>query len=289
MNRNLLFSFIVLALLSQIPFNLLRAQDANAQATTESRLRDALRSTMQQLQDAQGQIATLQATQAQSDLDKTALQTKLDGLTAQIKSLNEKAIADQAASDKKIADLTQGSHDLITEMVDTLTIQINLLNKAGTDDKSTLDKSVADMKMKNPDVAKALDQYGSDIQLWKTGYDQYVQFSNQTEAARAKLAAEAIMLHRLVDDREAKNLVLYTTANEILTRYEKFSLGDALAAKEPFAGLTRVKLQEQVQDYKDKLLTEKLSIGQPPAIITQDTNPLASASSGVNQGQPAKP
>jgi len=288
MNRNPLFPFVALVLLSQFPLNLLRADDT-AQASTESRLRDALRNTMQQLQDSQGQIATLQAAQAQSDQDKAALQTKVDSLTEQIKSLTEKSIADQAVSDKKIADLTQGNHDLVTEMVDTLTIQINLLNKAGTDDKSTLDKSIADMTAKSPDMTKALDQYGSDIHLWKTGYDQYVQFANQTEAARAKLAAEAIMLRRLVDDREAKNLVLYTTANEILTRYENFSLGDALAAKEPFVGLTRVKLQEQVQDYKDKLLTEKLSIGQPPAMIAQGPSPSASSASTDRPVQAAKP
>jgi chromosome segregation ATPase len=246
------------------------------QATTESRLRDALRNTMMQVNDAQAQVATLQAAQAQSDKDKADLQAKVDALTAQLKSANEQAIADKATSDKAIADLKQGNQDLVTEMVDTLTIQINLLNKAGTDDKSTLEKSIADMKTKNPDLTKALDTYSSDIQLWKTGYDQYVQFANQTEAAREKLAAQAIMLQRLVDDRERKNLDLYNTAQEILTRYEQYGLGEALLAKEPFIGVTKVKLQELVQDYKDKLLSEKIKIGEPPS-----TPPQASAKSGA--------
>jgi chromosome segregation ATPase len=253
-------------------------------SSTETRLREALRNTMLQLNDAQGQVVTLQAAQAQSDQEKAALQAKVDALGGQVKTLTDKAIADQAASDKIIADLKQGNQDLVTEMVDTLTIQINLLNKSGTDDKSTLEKSIADMKSKTPEMTKALDQYGSDIQLWKTGYDQYVQFANQTEAARAKLAVETILLRRLVDDRETKNLDLYATANEILTRYEKFSLGDALSAKEPFVGLTRVKLQELVQDYKDKLLMEKIGIGQPPAMMAQGSPP-----SGSNSALPAKP
>ncbi len=50
---------------------------------------------------------------------------------------------------------------------------------------------------------------------------------------------------------------LYTTAIEILTRYEKFGLGDALAAKEPFIGVTRVKLETLVQGYEDKLSNSK--------------------------------
>jgi hypothetical protein len=51
--------------------------------------------------------------------------------------------------------------------------------------------------------------------------------------------------------------------SEILTRYEKFGLGEAIGAKEPFTGLTRVKLQELVQDYKDKLLNQTVKAGQP--------------------------
>ncbi len=261
MNRHLSLHVILGALLAMAT----AGHAADESSTTDTRLREALRSTMLQLQDAQGQVATLQAQQDQNEKDKTALQAKLDAMSAQVKSLTEQAATDKTASDKAIADLKQTKQDLVTEMVDTLTIQINLLNKTGTDDKSTLEKSVVDMKTKNPDTAKALDQYGSDIQLWKTGYYQYVVFSNQTEAARAKLAEEKILLKRIVDDRERKNLELYNTASEILTRYEKFSLGDALAAKEPFIGVTRVKLQEQVQDYKDKILTEKIRIGQRPA------------------------
>jgi len=99
-----------------------------------------------------------------------------------------------------------------------------------------------------------------------------------------------IMLHRLVDDREAKNLDLYTTANEILTRYEKFSLGDALSAKEPFVGATRVKLLELVQDYKDKLMTEKTRIGEPPSTVFQGpTSPGAPAVSGDKFAKAARP
>ena len=172
----------------------------------------------------------------------------------------------------------------MTEMVDTLSVQINMLNKAGTDDKATLEKSIADMKSKNSDLEKALTQYDSDIQLWKAGYYQYVQYATQTEAARAKLAAQDIMLRRLVDDREAKNLLLYKTADEILTRYEKFSLGDALGAKEPFVGVTRVKLQEFVQDYKDKIDDEKIKIGEPAT-----TPPRPSAPAGAAPAPSVKP
>jgi chromosome segregation ATPase len=261
--------------------------DDQAASSATSRMRDVLRSTMQQLNDAQNQIATLQAAQAQSDQDKAALQAKVDAEAAQIKAISDKATADQSASEAKFARLSQNDQALVTEMVDTLTVQINLLNKQGTDDKTTLEKSIADMTSKNPNLAKALDQYGSDIQLWKTGYDQYVHYANQAEAARQQLAVQKAMLQRLVDDREAKNLQLYDTASEILTRYEKFSLGDALSAKEPFIGVTRVRLQELVQDYKDKLVDEKVKIGQPPSMVAQD--PAANARHSSDQNTVTKP
>ena len=57
-------------------------------------------------------------------------------------------------------------------------------------------------------------------------------------------------------DLRTRNTALFTTGNEILDRYRKFSLGEAIAAREPFAGLTRVKLQNQLQEYGDKLLDQ---------------------------------
>ena len=99
MPRNLLLSLTALVLLSLLIPVVGRADDA-AQPTAESRLRDALRSTMLQLQDAQGQVATLQATQAQSDKDNADLKAKIAALTEQIGSLNKQSADDKIASER---------------------------------------------------------------------------------------------------------------------------------------------------------------------------------------------
>lgn len=221
------------------------ADDAT-QATTESRLRDALRNVMQQLQDAQGQVATLQATQAQSDKDNADLKAKVDALNSQIAALTKQSADDKAASDKAIADLKSQNSDLAT--------QIGKLNEA--------------------------------VAAWEKDDKQYVQLAKDKEAARAQLAAQAIVLQRTIDDRETKNLALFNLGNEILTRYEKFSLGDALGAKEPFTGLTRVKLQEFVQDYKDKISDQRVTPGQvPPAPPNVAAQPKPSSAAGSSGGQ----
>ncbi len=61
-----------------------------------------------------------------------------------------------------------------------------------------------------------------------------------------------------MDDQQRKNDALFAIGNEILSRYENFGLGNALANKEPFVGVTRVKFQNLIQSYQDKLIEQKI-------------------------------
>jgi chromosome segregation ATPase len=236
----------------------MQAQVDSPDAAIETRLRQALRDTMGQLRDAQSQLAVLQAAQAQSDKDKADLQAKTDALTAQLKSVSDQAAADKAASGKTIADLRQGSATLVVRLVDALTTRINNLGQPGDKNAAALRQAIAELKSQNPD-------YGADIQSWAAGYDAYVQLAKRAEAEGASLAAQVIQLRATVADRETKNLTLYQLGGEILTRYEKAGLGTAIFDKEPFIGLSRVKLENLVQDYKDKLRDQIVIPGQPVA------------------------
>jgi chromosome segregation ATPase len=128
--------------------------------------------------------------------------------------------------------------------------KVDALNKQVAADKEKLDQ--LDAKQKELDDTK------ESLGKWKTAYEQIQTAAQKSEAERAKLASESIILKRKVEDRERKNLELFKTANEILTRYEKFGLGEVLSAKEPFTGIARVKLENQVQDYQDKIADERV-------------------------------
>ena len=128
--------------------------------------------------------------------------------------------------------------------------KVDALNKQVAADKENLDQ--LDAKQKELDDTK------ESLGKWKKAYEQIQTAAQKSEAERAKLASESIILKRKVEDRERKNLELFKTANEILTRYEKFGLGEALSAKEPFTGIARVKLENQVQDYQDKIADERV-------------------------------
>jgi chromosome segregation ATPase len=204
------------------------AQDNNAQDAELTKMRQLLRADAAQIQDANNQVVTLQAQTAQDDKDKADLQAKIDALSAQLKTVSDQAVADKADMTKQITDLKS--------QVDDQTGQIGRLNDA--------------------------------LKQWKDAYSQASQLAAVNDAARKQYAMQAAVLQRTVDDRETKNLALYKLANEILTRYEKFGLGDALLAKEPFIGVSRVKLQTLVQDYQNKLRDQVVVPGQPPAVVS---------------------
>ena len=110
---------------------------------------------------------------------------------------------------------------------------------------------------------------------------QAAELARNHAEERAKQVDQAVIeLERLVSDRQAKNLALYKTACEVLLRYQQFSLGDALKSREPFVGITRVKLQNLIQDYQDKLASER---------TTLDTKDLESYQGKLRDQPPSAP
>lgn len=133
------------------------------------------------------------------------------------------------------------------QKVKALTFQVDALTKQS----SAAEKTAADQANELGTLREAVDK-------WQVAYQQVTQVATAKEGERAKAAGQLIEAQRLVADRETKNRALFSIANEILRRYERFSLGDALAAKEPFTGLTRVKLENLVQGYDDKLAEQRV-------------------------------
>jgi hypothetical protein len=151
----------------------------------------------------------------------------------------------------------------------SLTEQVQALTKQSAADKDASDKAIADLKAKVADQEQEIAQLKDTLEKWKEGYAKAADIANAKEAERAKLAGQVIVLDRKVTDRESKNAELFRTGNEILMRYERFGLGDVLLSREPFVGITRVKLENQVQDYQDKLLNQRIKPGQPVSTPAQ--------------------
>jgi septal ring factor EnvC (AmiA/AmiB activator) len=153
----------------------------------------------------------------------------------------------------------------------TLSDRLDELTKQTAADKEVAAKTIADLNTKITDQNTQLTQYKDALEKWQQGYKQAEELAATKEAQRAKFASQVIVLQRRVEDDERKNAELYRLGKEILNRYEKFGLGTALTAREPFVGITRVKLENLVQDYSDKLTDQTVKPGQNPSPSSQNT------------------
>lgn len=180
----------------------------------EAKLREQLRAALVQLRTAEAEKANLQASQTTLETQNKALAAELEAKKKEHDKLAAEAEADQLKSQKEIAELT------------------------------------GRLSEREADLAK----HRVALEKWRLAHRQVTGVAQKKEEQRAASAQKVIELERKVADRERKNVELFKVGNEILDRYAKFGFGQALAAREPFTGLTRTKLESLVQDYKDRLL-----------------------------------
>jgi len=103
----------------------------------------------------------------------------------------------------------------------------------------------------NARLAEALDK-------WKAGHQKVTEIATALEKEKVRMTDKAAVLERRCDEQQTRNVALHKIATEILERYRKFGIGDAITAREPFIGITRVKLQNLVQDYTDKISEQRI-------------------------------
>jgi chromosome segregation ATPase len=135
------------------------------------------------------------------------------------------------------------------------------LVKQSNEDKASAEESIATLNKKLAEREVRITQFEEALAKWKDGYQKAAEIARTKESERATLASEAIVLNRTIAER--KNINLYNTALEILDRLENYSLGKALGAREPFIGTQRVKVENMVQEYKDKIIDNRIAAPSP--------------------------
>jgi len=139
-----------------------------------------------------------------------------------------------------------------------LTDQVAKLTKQSAADKDAATKTVNELKTTVSNQQDSIAVLQKSLQQWEDAEKKAAALASTTEGKRAKLADDNIKLQRVVDDQHTKNLAMYKLGMEVLDRYQKFGLGQALFAKEPFTGITRTKFETLVQDYSDKLEDQRI-------------------------------
>ncbi len=200
-------------------FTVLPLHAAPDKADPATQMREQLRNTMLQLRKAQTDTANAQALQSVAENRATELETK-------------------------IADLEK---------------RIETLAKQSNTDKAVAEENIAALNNKLAERENRIVQYTEALEKWKDGYQKAAAVAREKEDERATLASEAIVLKRTVADRETKNIALFNASIEILDRFENYSLGKAIGAREPFIGKSRVKVENMVQGYKDRIIDNRIS------------------------------
>lgn len=136
--------------------------------------------------------------------------------------------------------------------------QLEELTKKSSAEKKVANETIDDLQTKLATSEQQVNHLTESLGKWKLGYAKLADYAKATEGKRAELAAKIILLDRRIADQQVKNAEMYRLGNEVLDRYAEFGLGTAISAREPFVGITKVKFQNLVQDYQNKLTDQTI-------------------------------
>jgi chromosome segregation ATPase len=87
---------------------------------------------------------------------------------------------------------------------------------------------------------------------------QLAEAQQKAQTENARLTSLLARQGKELAANEAKNVQLYKHAVELLDRYEKKGMWASLAQAEPLTGLKRVEMENLLEEYRDKLDTQKV-------------------------------
>ena len=190
-------------------------------------------------------LRRLQVMQQQMNEQNAALRKERDALAAQL-----------AAAQASVASLKEKSREASGEALD-------------------LKKSLQVQQRDNAALAQQLAQAQQALATLRQQHDDTLATLKASADANNRLKATGAEQRGQIADCEHKNLLLYQANTELLKKYQNKSAWDALAQKEPFTGIEKVRIDNVLQEYRDKLAAGRVK-----------QRPASSAASGVQQDGP---
>jgi chromosome segregation ATPase len=185
-------------------------------------------------------------------------------LRDQIKTLTQRMTAAEAA---QVA--LQSEKTALEEKLKTQEAAYAGLVKSSTAEKDALKAESEKLKAEITDREKQIAETKTELGKANTNVEKASIQYQKTEAERARLANESLVLKRIVSDQRLKNSQMYTTAKEILDKFTKFGFGTALTSREQVIGITRARLESYFEDYSSQLSKHRIRLdGTTPASST---------------------
>ena len=137
--------------------------------------------------------------------------------------------------------------------VEDLTSKNEILTKDLVSERNAASTQISDLNKKISVRDDSISELQASLANWKKSYEDVTKLAAQRENQRAIFEAKSIKLERQVEDQQFRNIQMHKIGMGILDRYEKFGLGDAILAREPFTAVQRVKFQNLIQDFSEEL------------------------------------
>jgi chromosome segregation ATPase len=174
---------------------------------------------------------------AQSEVDR--LREALRNATVQLRSLEDQRAVMQAKQAE-----TERERDRLRRQNEALRAQVK-------DAEQAYRQAVKEFN-------ERLTERDDTLEKWKSAYSEAATVARAKDAERAKFESESAALKASNKSCEAKNAQLFKAGSELLTRYETMNPMEALMVHEPLFGIKRVEHQNVVQDFRDKILDQKV-------------------------------
>lgn len=200
-------------------------------------------------------FVTAAAAQEAADPAMAALKRMRDQLRT-VMLQQQKTEADRAALAAEKAALE--------EKITTLEASLKKLAKDSNAQKDADAKEIEALKAKAAQQEATIAKLLENNAQWKKSHTEMTSTAQKIDAQRQEYAARVILLDRKLADALRMNRELHAIGLEVLSKYEGFGLGTAITAREPFTRNTRVKLENYVQDFGDRLEDNRVKPDDEP-------------------------
>jgi chromosome segregation ATPase len=123
--------------------------------------------------------------------------------------------------------------------------------------------ALAGAKESNAELTQRLDETLERLHNLAAKHREQGRVLQVTEGSRARLEATSAEQAHRIEDLESKNLKLYGIDRELVERYDKKGVWEAIQEGEPFTGLKQVEMENLLEEYRDRMDALKAAKAAP--------------------------
>lgn len=185
-------------------------------------------------------LAVLTSTAVRADQEGERLRDALRNATAQARTLEDQRAVLQA----KVTAVEQ---------------ERDRLRKQNEAYKAQVKEAEHAYRQAVKDFNERLTERDESLEKWKSAYAEAATVARTKDAERAKFESEAAAFKASTKACTAKNVQLVKVGKQIVRQYEEMDPFEKALDHEPVFGLKRVEHQNAAQDFRDKILDQKVN------------------------------